>query len=89
MAGTSRRKIIAKIKSNENETRKTADVLIEPLILPFKNKIMGNKKRKSGPIKGTKTAAKTKIKITGRSFEKELADVVGLNFFKKDKLLKI
>jgi hypothetical protein len=50
---------------------------------------MGNKKRKSGPIKGTKTAAKTKIKITGRSFEKELADVVGLNFFKKDKLLKI
>ena len=87
MAGTSRRKIIAKIKSNENETRKTADVLIEPLILPFKNKITGNKKRKSGPIKGTKTAAK--IKITGRSFEKELADVVVLNFFKKDRLLKI
>jgi len=31
---------------------------------------MGSRKRKSGPTNGTKTAAKIKIKIAGRSLEK-------------------
>jgi hypothetical protein len=50
---------------------------------------MGSKKRKNGPIKGTKTATKTNKKTTGRSFEKGLSDADILNFFKENNLLKI
>ena len=70
IAGTSRRNNTAKSKSSEKEKKKTAEVLIMPLTVPFKNKIMGRRKRKNGPITGTKTAAKTNKKIAGRSCEK-------------------
>lgn len=60
-----------------------------PLTVAFKNKTMGNKKRNSGPIKGTKTAAKIKKKIAARSFVKGLPDAGTRNFFREDKMLKI
>lgn len=74
IAGTSRRKNTAKTRSRENEKKNTDEVFMVPLRIPFKNKIMGSKKRKSGLTKGTKTAAKTKIKIAGRILEKVLGD---------------
>lgn len=70
IAGTFRLKITDKTKSIEKEKKNIAEVFMVPLTAPFKNKIMGSKKRKSGPARGTKTAAKTKIKIAGRSLDK-------------------
>jgi hypothetical protein len=70
IAGTSKLSKTAKTKRSEKEKKNTAEVLTVPLAVPFKNKTMGRKKRKSGPITGTKTAAKTNKKIAGSSLEK-------------------
>jgi hypothetical protein len=89
IAGTSRLKITARTKSIEKEKKNTADVFMVPLTAPFKNKIMGSKKRKSGPMRGTKTAAKTKMKIAGRSLDKGLSVAGNMIFFREDNRLKI
>ena len=80
---------IAISKSRVNEIRKTTAVFKMPFKMPFRNKIIGRRKRKAGPAKGTKTAEKTNKKTTGSNRIKRLSPVPTMIFFEGDKLLTI
>jgi hypothetical protein len=88
IAGTWMLNIIAKSRKSEKEIKKAAAVLLIPLTVPLKNKIMGRIRRKNEPITGIKNAAKIEKAITNNSFRKGLLRKGMLNFFKDDNLLK-
>jgi len=73
----------------EKVIKKINSVLFAPLTVPFKNKIVGSRKRKTEPNAGIKTAAKTNKKITGNSLEKGLSFEDNLNFLTEDELSTI
>jgi len=87
-AGTLMLNIIANSRRSEKEIKKAAAVLLIPLTMPLKNKIMGRIRRKNEPITGIKNVAKTEKEITSNSFRKGLLGKGMLNFFKDDNLLK-
>jgi hypothetical protein len=75
-------------KSSEKGIKKAAAVLVLSLTVPLRNKIMGRRRRKTGPIIGIKAVAKTKEEIINKSFKKGLLGKGMLNFFKDDNRLK-